>query len=84
VGQEVYEVLTTVRPYHGPGTYRAPDVLVQVALPDGSAVWETSDGDAVTFTVGVGEESGTVSATLTNLSTTATKLRLDGRWSCRT
>ena len=57
---------------------------MQVARPDGSAVWETSAGDAATFTVGLGEESGTLSATLTNLSSTATKLRLDGRWSCRT
>jgi hypothetical protein len=80
----VYEVLVTVRPYRGPGTYRAPDVVVQVARADGSAVWQTSAGDAATFTVGVGEESGTLSATLTNLSSTATWLRVDGRWSCRT
>jgi hypothetical protein len=57
---------------------------VQVARPDGSAVWQTSAGDAATFTVGVDEESGTLSATLTNLSSTATKVRLDGRWSCHT
>jgi hypothetical protein len=82
VGDDVYEVLVTVHPYHGPSTYRAPDVLVQVARPDGSAVWQTSPGDAATFTVGVDEESGTLSATLTNLSTTSSKLRLDGRWSC--
>lgn len=83
VGSEVYEVLVTVRPYRGPTTYRAPDVVVQVARPDGSAVWETSAGDQATFAVGLDEESGTLSATLTNLATTATKLRLDGRWSCR-
>src|SRR5205085_1055751 len=84
VGGDVYEVLTTIRPYRGPGAYRTPDVLVQVARPDGSAVWQTSGGDEATFTVGLDEESGTVSATLTNLATTASKLRLDGRWSCRT
>jgi hypothetical protein len=83
VGGDVYEVLVTVRPYRGPSTYRTPDVLVQVARPDGSAVWQTSAGDTATFTVGVDEESGTLSATLTNLATTATRLRLDGRWSCR-
>jgi hypothetical protein len=84
VGPDVYEVLVTVRPYRGPSAYRAPDVVVQVARPDGSAVWQTSAGDAATFTVGVDEESGTLSATLTNLSSTATKVRLDGRWSCHT
>jgi hypothetical protein len=80
----VYEVLVTVRPYRGPGTYRAPDVIVQVARPDASAVWQTTNGDAATFTVARDEESGSVSATLTNLASTATKLRVDGRWSCRT
>jgi hypothetical protein len=84
VGPDVYEVLVTVRPYRGPGTYEGPLVTVQVARPDGSAVWQTFAGDPVTFTVAAGEESGSVSASLTNLSTTNTRLRLDGRWSCRT
>jgi hypothetical protein len=84
VGPDVYEVLVTVRPYRGPGTYRTPDVVVQVARPDGSAVWQTSGADPATFVVGVDEETGSVSATLTNLASTATKLNLDGRWSCRT
>jgi len=84
VGPDVYEVLVTVHAYRGPGVYGAPDVMVQVARPDGSAIWQTSGGDRATFTVDPGEESGTVSATLTNLSTTATRLRVDGRWSCRT
>jgi hypothetical protein len=84
VGGDVYELLVTVRPYRGPGTYRAPDVTVQVARPDGSAVWQTSEGDWASFVVGLDEESGSVSATLTNLASTATKLRVDGRWSCRT
>jgi len=84
VGRDVYEVLVTVRPYRGPGTYETPDVTVQVARPDGSAVWQTSGGDRATFVVGVGEESGTLSATLTNLTSDAFGLRVDGRWSCRT
>jgi len=84
IGPDVYELLVTVRPYRGPSTYRAPAVVVQVARSDGSAVWQTLAGDAATFTVGIDEESGTLSATLTNLSTTATSLRVDGRWSCQT
>ncbi|HEY7201954.1 MAG TPA: hypothetical protein VIC57_17160 [Candidatus Dormibacteraeota bacterium] len=83
-GGDVYELLVTVRPYRGPGTYRAPDVTVQVARPDGSAVWQTSGGDQASFVVGPGEESGTLSATLTNLASDAAGLRVDGRWSCRT
>jgi hypothetical protein len=84
VGTDVYEVVATVRPYRGPGVYRAPDASVQVARPDGSAAWQTLGADAVTFTVGVDEESGTVDATLTNLTSAAPTLRLTGRWSCRT
>jgi hypothetical protein len=83
-GQAVYEVVVTVQPYRGPGTYHAPGVTVEVAVPDGSAVWQTSAGDAATFTVEPGEQTGTVSATLTNLSTTATSVHVDGRWSCVT
>jgi hypothetical protein len=84
VGQDVYEVMATVRPYRGPGVYRVPDVTVQVARQDGAEVWQTSAGDPATFTVGAGEESGSVDATLTNLSTEVAKLRLTGRWACQT
>jgi hypothetical protein len=84
VGQDVYEVLVTVRPYRGPGAYRAPDVMVQVARPDGSAVWQTTGSDQAAFGVGADEESGSVDATLTNLASTTTALHLHGRWSCRT
>ena len=84
VGKDVYGVLVTVRPYVGPGSYRVPVVSVQVSRPDGSAVWQTSGGDAATFVVGSDEESGTLQATLTDLNSNATKLRLSGRWSCVT
>jgi len=84
VGQDVYGLVVTVRPYGGPGSYRAPVVSVQVSKPDGSAVWETSAGDSATFVVGSDEESGTLQATLTDLNSNTTKLRLSGRWSCVT
>ena len=84
VDQDVYGLLVTVRPYRGPGAYRAPDVSVQVSKPDGSAVWRTSAGDSATFVVASDEESGTLQATLTDLNGNETKLRLSGRWSCVT
>jgi len=84
VGKDVYGVLVTVRPYVGPGSYRVPAVSVQVSRPDGSAIWQTSAGDTATFVVGPDEESGTLQATLTDLDTNTTKLRLSGRWSCVT
>lgn len=84
VGQDVYGVVVTVRSYRGPGTYRAPDVIVQVARADRSAVWQTSGDDPATFTVGRDEESGSVDATLTNLMTNAAGLRVTGTWNCVT
>jgi len=84
VDQDVYGLLVTVRPYRGPGIYQAPAVSVQVSKPDGSAVWETSADDPATFVVASDEESGTLQATLTDLNSNVTKLRLSGRWSCVT
>lgn len=84
VGTDVYGVLITVRPYAGPGSYRIPAVSVQVSKPDGSAVWQTSGADTAMFVVGSDEESGMLQATLTDLNSNTTKLRLSGRWSCAT
>jgi hypothetical protein len=84
VGGDVYGMLVTVRPYRGPGVYRAPDVSVQVLRPDGSAVWRSGTGDAATFTVAPGEETGSVEASVTNLTNTSTKIQVSGRWTCRT
>jgi hypothetical protein len=84
VGPDVYEVLVTVRPYRGPGTYRAPEVTVQLSRPDGSAAWQTLGTDPATFVVSAGEESGSLDARLTNLSSTTTAVRVHGHWSCLT
>ena len=47
-------------------------------------MWETSADDPATFVVASDEESGTLQATLTDLNSNVTKLRLSGRWSCVT
>lgn len=84
IGPDLYGVLVTVSRYRGPGAYRQPQALVQVHRPDNSAVWQTSSGDPVTFTVEADEESGSLEATLTNLDSNKTKVQVKGRWSCRT
>lgn len=84
VGPDVYGVTVTVSQYRGPGTYAIPQVSVQVHRPDNSAVWQSSGEDPATFTVGSDEESGTLTARLTNLSSNRTKVDVRGRWSCRT
>jgi hypothetical protein len=82
VGSTVYEVVVVVSRYRGPGTYQAPQVEVQVAKPDGSAVWSTAPGQPAAFSVDVGQRSGTLDATLVNLATDQVGLHLSGTWSC--
>ena len=83
LGRDLYGLVIAVRPYRGPGTYRPPDVTVQVLRPaDAAAVWQTAAGDAATFWVDAGEQTGALDATLTNLASNTTKLRVAGRWSC--
>jgi hypothetical protein len=84
VGGTVYGLVTTVTAYRGPGVYRGPDVRVQVLRQDATAVWRSEPGDPVTFVVEVDEESGTLDASLTELSTDSTKVRVTGHWSCQT
>ena len=41
-------------------------------------------GDTVAFAVNNDEESGTLDATLTNVGSGTGKLKVSGRWSCKT
>jgi hypothetical protein len=82
VGSGVYEVVVVVPNYRGPGTYRTPQVEVQVARPDGSAVWATGQGQPASFGVDVGQRSGTLDATLIDLATGQVGLHVTGTWSC--
>jgi hypothetical protein len=84
VGTDVYGVLFTVGKYRGPGSYSGPQFTVQVHRLDGSAVWQSSGANQATLTVGDDEESGSVDAALTNLSSNQAALQLRGNWSCRT
>ncbi len=82
VGSAVYEVVVVVPGYRGPGTYRTPQVEVQVAKPDGSAAWDTGQEQPASFSVDAGQRSGTLDATLINLATGQVGLHLTGTWSC--
>ncbi|HLH69127.1 MAG TPA: hypothetical protein VKY90_08900 [Candidatus Dormibacteraeota bacterium] len=82
VGAAVYEVVVVVPRYRGPGTYQAPQVEVQVAKPDGSAVWDAGQGQPASFSVDIGQRSGTLDATLVNLATNQVGLHVTGTWSC--
>jgi hypothetical protein len=84
VGAEVFGVVVLSSGYRGPATYDQGKASVQVYNPDKSRVWQSQSGDLVSFTVNPDEESGSMDATLTNLGTNKSKLKVSGRWSCRT
>jgi len=83
VGRSVYGVQLTVSDYRGPGSYEAPQASMQVFRPDASLGWQSLDGDQVSFVLDTSRQSGTVEATLTNLTNDSSKVNVSGRWTCR-
>jgi len=83
LGGTVYGVVVVAGQYRGPGTYKDAGVSVQVTAVDHSRVWQSVAADPVTFTVNADETSGTLDATLDNLTTGKTSLRVSGTWTCR-
>jgi hypothetical protein len=84
LGNQKYGVAFLSTEYRGPASYAEDVASVQVFNPDHSKAWQNLASDPVKFTVNADEESGTVEATLTNLSNGQSKLMLKGTWSCRT
>jgi hypothetical protein len=84
IGKQVYGLEISLSDYRGPGTYSAPQATMQVFRPDVTLGWQALGGDAVSFVIDQGEESGTVQATLTNLTNNRSKVRVSGRWTCQT
>ncbi|MFZ0217557.1 MAG: hypothetical protein WAM30_16625 [Candidatus Dormiibacterota bacterium] len=78
----VYGFTVTVKPYNGPGTYGATQTTVQVFTLDKKQVWESQPGASLTFSIGNDEQTGSVEATLDNLSSNQPTLTIKGRWSC--
>lgn len=84
VGGRVFGFQVGVQPYRGPGTYTATKAQLQFFRPDNSAAWRSGGDDDVSFSVDPSQESGQVSASLTNLTNNQSKVKVSGRWSCRT
>ena len=83
VGSEVFGLVIVANPYRGPGTYRDRQASVQVHSLDNSRVWQSVAADPVTFVVAADQESGTLEASLDNLTTGKTTLKISGAWTCR-
>jgi hypothetical protein len=84
LGNQKYGVAFLSTQYRGPATYFEDAASVQVFNPDHTKAWQNLAADPVKLTVNGDEESGTVEATLTNLSNGQSKLTLRGSWNCRT
>jgi len=84
VGSTVYGLVVTADPYRGPGNYTETTTAVQVHNLDDSKVWQSGTEDKVAFAVNNDEESGSLEATMTNVGSGTGKLKVSGRWSCKT
>ena len=84
VGASVFGLVVTADPYRGPGPYGESTTVAQIHNLDNTRVWESGPGDVVSFNVNNDEESGTLEATLTNVGSGTGKLKVSGRWSCKT
>jgi hypothetical protein len=83
VGRATYGLQLTISPYRGPGTYQSPQASMQVYRPDATLGWQSLDGDQVSLVLDTSRQSGTVQATLTNLTNATSKVRVTGHWTCR-
>jgi hypothetical protein len=81
---ERWALVVLANEYRGPGVYNERTISLQVHNSDNTRVWHNEEGDRVMFVIAPDEESGTVDATLTNLTAARGKLRVRGQWSCGT
>ncbi len=81
IGGQRYALVILVDNYKGPGTFTST-LNVEVHSPDKGRVWQTRADDHVSLTVGTTEEAGLLDAALSNAATPASKLRINGNWSC--
>jgi hypothetical protein len=85
---DIWEVNFSIPVFRGPGPYSAPFakvVVTNAADPTNlKKVWSSEGGDnKVTFSMGRDQQSGTVTADLTNAQTGKPGLHVAGEWHCR-
>jgi hypothetical protein len=80
----IWGLVFTVKNFSGPGTYVNGAISVEMHNLNATQVWESLDGDKITFTIDRTQQSGTVDATLTNATTGKVAAEhVTGRWNCR-
>jgi hypothetical protein len=79
----VWEIAFTINNFRGPGTYHSADMSLAVRNAGNTRVWLNLPRDQVTFTLGTSQQSGTLTAPLTDYSTGRQGLKITGQWNCR-
>src|SRR4029077_18484124 len=80
----VWGVFFVISNFGGPGVYQGNAISIEVSNADNTMVWQNQTGDAVTFTLDLSDQSGTIDALMTNASTgKGGALPLTGSWNCR-
>jgi hypothetical protein len=80
---QVWEVGLVVNNFRGPGTYHTADMSIVVRSLDKTKVWLNLARDSITFTLAQGQQSGTVSAALTDANSGKPGIQVTGSWNCR-
>jgi hypothetical protein len=79
----VWEIGFLVRNFRGAGTYQSADMSLVVRSADMRRAWLNLARDKVTFTLNSSQQSGTVTAALTDASSGKQGLKITGQWNCR-
>jgi hypothetical protein len=79
----VWEIAFLVNNFRGAGTYQSADVSLVVRSADMTRAWLNLARDKVTFTLDQSQQSGTVTAALTDASSGKPGLQITGQWNCR-
>jgi hypothetical protein len=87
LNDKLYNFGFTIQHYNGPGTYNnaAPDITILFDVPgDITNGWSNSDpSDSGTITVERGDQTGSISYTLSGTGTSAkTQIQVTGNWTC--
>jgi hypothetical protein len=81
---DIWGVVFDIANFSGPGTYVDAAVVVEMHNPDATKVWQSRQGDKITFTMDRNQQSGTIDATMTNATSgRAAAQHITGRWNCR-
>jgi hypothetical protein len=83
---DIWEVNFSIPSFRGSGAYAQNDAKVVVQNPAGdmTKTWSSEGGDnKVTFSMNPDQQSGSVTADLTNAQTGKPALHVTGEWHCR-